>query len=350
MAVNETPPFWFESPGLKSWLMWPLSWLYSKGAALKMHAKPSGSVGAPVLCIGNFVAGGGGKTPTALAMAAHIKKAGYKPGFLSRGYGGHISGPEQVALDTHNAHDVGDEPLLLARVAPTVISADRLSGAEKLVEIGCDFIIMDDGFQNPRLEKDYALVVVDSRRGIGNGFAMPAGPLRVELRDQLELTSSILIVGNEDGAIPVVRKAAKSGRPIYQAELRLLNKAKWKNKWLLAYAGIADPEKFYQSLRDVGADLAQMRSFGDHHVFTRDDVVELLDRAKLMEAQLVTTSKDFVRLMGMGEAAQRLAKASEVANVELTFESEYIPQMILEKTLSNFEKRQIKAEMPATKA
>ncbi len=341
MAVNETPPFWFEKPGIKSWSMWPVSWLYSQAAALKMHAKPTGAVEAPVLCIGNFVAGGGGKTPTALAMAAHVKEAGYNPGFLSRGYGGQIPGPEQVILEKHNAHDVGDEPLLLARVAPTVISADRLSGAQKLIEIGCDFIIMDDGFQNPRLQKDYALVVVDSKRGIGNGFAMPAGPLRVELRDQLTLADSVLIIGNEDGAIPVVRKAAKSGRPVYQAELKMVNEANWKDKWLFAYAGIADPEKFFQSLRDVGADLAQIRSFGDHHFFSRDDVVDLLDRAKLMKAQLVTTAKDFVRLMGMGEAAQRLAKETEVVQVNLVFDSENIPDMIIEKTVANFEKRQL---------
>ncbi|MGB7336689.1 MAG: tetraacyldisaccharide 4'-kinase [Salaquimonas sp.] len=342
MSVNETPPFWFDKPGIQAWLMWPVAWAYSRASALKMHAKPSGSVNVPVLCIGNFVAGGGGKTPTALAMAKHLTKAGYKPGFLSRGYGGRISGPEQVQLEKHNAHDVGDEPLLLARSAPTVISAERVSGAKKLVEIGCDFIIMDDGFQNPRLVKDYSLVVVDSRRGIGNGFAMPAGPLRVRLKDQLPLADSVLVVGNDDSAEAVIRSAAKSGRPIYQGSMKLLNAGHWKDKWLLPFAGIADPEKFFQTLRDAGADLAQYKSFADHHFFTRDDVVELLDRAKLMEAQLVTTSKDFVRLLGMGEAAQRLAKASEVVSVELVFENNTIADIIIQKTLSNFEKRQLK--------
>ncbi len=343
MAVNETPPFWFEKAGPKAWLLWPLSWMYSRAAALKMHAKPSGSVDVPVLCIGNFVAGGGGKTPTALAMAKQVTEMGYNPGFLSRGYGGRISGPAQVELDKHNAHDVGDEPLLLARAAPTVISSDRLTGARKLVEIGVDFIIMDDGFQNPRLLKDYNLVVVDAKRGAGNGFAMPAGPLRVNLKDQLRLADGVLIIGQQDGAVSVVRQAAKSGCPVYQADMKMLDKAKWKGKWVLAYAGIADPSKFFDGLRSVGADLAQIKSFGDHHFFTRDDVTELLDRAKLMKAQLVTTTKDFVRLMGMGEAAERLAKASEIVKIEVVFENPQTAELVINKTLAEFEKRQLAA-------
>ena len=343
MAVNETPPFWFEKPGLQAWLLWPFSWIYSRGAALKMHARPSGSVDVPVLCIGNFVAGGGGKTPTALAMARQAVEMGLKPGFLSRGYGGRLSGPAEVELARHNAQDVGDEPLLLARAAPTVISGDRLSGAIKLVELGVDFIIMDDGFQNPRLLKDYCLVVVDAKPGAGNGFAMPAGPLRVGLKEQLRLADGVLVIGSQDGAIDVVRQAAKSGCPVYQASTRMLNKEQWKGKWVIAYAGIADPEKFFDSLRSAGADLAQIKPFGDHHVFSRDDVSELLDRAKLMKAQLVTTTKDFVRVMGMGEAAERLAKASEVVKIEVVFENAQTPEMVINKTLAAFEKRQLAA-------
>ena len=344
MAANETPSFWFEKPGVKSYLLWPLAWIYSRAASLKMHAKPSGSVNVPVLCIGNFVAGGGGKTPTALALANFARDKGLKPGFLSRGYGGRINGPEQVNQAKHNAGDVGDEPLLLARGAPTVVSADRLAGAQKLVELGCDFIIMDDGFQNPRLKKDYNLVVVDSKRGIGNGFAMPAGPLRVRIGDQLRLADSILVIGDEAAATPVIRRTARSGRPVYHGELKVTEPDRWKGKWLLAYAGIAHPEKFFDSLRKVGGDLVYTKSFGDHHIFTRDDVTELLDRSKLMKAQLVTTTKDFVRLIGMGEAAERLARASEVLKVELEFENHEIASMIIDKTMTQFEKRQLAEE------
>lgn len=347
MAANETPPFWFEKPGLKAWLLWPFSWAYSRAASLTMHAAPSGSVAAPVLCVGNFVAGGGGKTPTSLALCDLLKHRGYKPGFLSRGYGGKISGPEIVDLKKHNALDVGDEPLLLARSSTTVVSSDRLAGAQKLVDAGCDFILMDDGFQNPKLKKDYALVVVDSRRGIGNGFAMPAGPLRVRLPEQMLLADSILIIGNMPGADPVIRTAARAAKPLFYASLKTRDAAKWKNKWLIAYAGIADPEKFFQSLRDLGADLAQIKAFGDHHYYTREDVSELLDRAKLMEAELVTTAKDFVRLMGMGEHQNRLARESSVVSVDLVFEDETMAERIIAETLRRYEKRALEEEAEA---
>ncbi len=342
MAVNETPLFWFEKPGLRSWLLWPVSVAYSRAAALSMHASPSGSVSAPVLCVGNFVAGGGGKTPTSLALADILKARGFNPGFLSRGYGGKISGPEIVDLKRHNALDVGDEPLLLARAGTTVVSADRVSGAQKLVDAGCDFIVMDDGFQNPKLKKDYALVVVDSRRGIGNGFAMPAGPLRVRLPDQMRHADAILIVGDKSGADKVVRKAARAAKPVFHAKMNTRNAAHWKDRWLIAYAGIADPEKFFQSLRDLGAKLAQVKAFGDHHYFSRDDVTELLDRAKLMEAELVTTAKDFVRLMGMGEHQNRLARESTVVSVDLVFEDDSMPGRIIDQTLRRFEERHLK--------
>jgi tetraacyldisaccharide 4'-kinase len=306
-----------------------------------MRARPAGSVEVPVLCIGNFVVGGGGKTPTALAIARVAQTRGLKPGFLSRGYGGRISGPQLVSLNKHNAHDVGDEPLLLARIAPTVISADRLAGARLLVESGCDFIIMDDGFQNPRLLKDYSLIAVDARRGIGNGFPLPAGPLRVGLREQLMRASAVLLIGDQNGADPAIRRAARSGCPVYQAKLRITDTNSWKDKWLIAYAGIADPEKFFATLRSAGANLAHVVPFGDHHFYTEEDVSELLDRAKLMKAKLVTTTKDFVRLKGMGESQTKLAKASAVLEINLEFEDDGIADLIIETAVEKFEARML---------
>jgi len=342
MMTNETPPFWFRKPGLKAYLLWPFSWLYSRGAVMKMHSRPSGSVAVPVLCIGNFVAGGGGKTPTALAFGKAAIARGLKPGFLSRGYGGRISGPQLVDLKKHNAHDVGDEPLLLAEIAPTVISSDRLAGARQLEKSGCDFIIMDDGFQNPRLQKDYCLIAVDARRGIGNGYAMPAGPLRVGLREQLLKTDAVLLIGNETGANSVIRQTARSARPVFQADLRISDRDDWKGKWSIAYAGIADPEKFFESLRKCGADLAHVVPFGDHHFYTEEDIDELLDRAKLMKAGLVTTAKDKARLRGMGKSQEKLARASAVLAVDLAFEDSDTPDLVIDKAILKFEERMLK--------
>lgn len=343
MAANETPPFWFEKPGLKSWFLSPFSYLYDQAASVNMLAKHTAEVPVPVICIGNFVVGGGGKTPTALALAKAAKEKGFTPGFLSRGYSGKITAATIVDLEKHNASDIGDEPLLLAREALTVVSADRPKGANLLVDQNCDLIIMDDGFQNPKLLKDYCLVVVDSKRGIGNGFSMPAGPLRVSLKDQLSKTDSVLIVGNESGADQLIRSVAKAAKPIYSAATKMVNKAQWRNKFLLPYAGIADPQKFFTSLKDAGADIAQVSPFGDHHFFRNDEIKELLGKAELLGARLVTTAKDHARLIGMGAMHQQLAEKSLVCKISLEFEDETIAPLIIEKAIENFEKRSLAA-------
>lgn len=347
MAANETPPFWFEAPGVKSWLLSPLAWLWGRAAAMKMEANPAGEVGVPVLCIGNFIAGGAGKTPTALAIGREAMERGLKPGFLSRGYGGRISGTALVDLESHNASDVGDEPLLLARLAPTVVSADRLAGASLLEEKGCDFIIMDDGFQNPRLRKDFALVVTDARRGLGNGFSMPAGPLRLPLRHQIRHAGAVLVIGSGKAGIQVIRAAARRACPVHHAALVTRDAKSLKGKWLLPYSGIADPKRFFDSLSDAGAEIAHSVAYGDHHFFSVDDVRELLDRARLMQATLVTTPKDHVRLVNTGEARRKLAEATRVIEVDLVFEDPRTPGLVIERTLANCERRMLGASARA---
>ncbi|MFK7902387.1 MAG: tetraacyldisaccharide 4'-kinase [Nitratireductor sp.] len=341
MAVNETPPFWFAKPGLKAFALWPLSFIYSRAARARMFSKPTAALNVPVLCIGNFVVGGGGKTPTAIAFAQAIKKKGYKPGILSRGYGGKVAKQTIVDASIHNALDVGDEPLLLAKHAITVVSADRVVGAKMLIEEGCDFIIMDDGFQNPSLTKDFNLVVVDSRRGIGNGFSLPAGPLRVGIKHQMSMANAVLIVGEDDGADKVIRLTAKSGRPIYHAKLAMQKPSQLRKQNLLPYAGIADPKKFFDSLIKAGAILAQVKPFGDHHYFHKDDITELLETAKKLDAQLVTTEKDQMRLIGMGQHQEALAEASQIVEVKLQFEDKNSIGIIIDKVLSNFYKRHL---------
>lgn len=341
MAANETPPFWYEKPGLQAWLLWPFSYIYNRAATLKMLSPSATAVNAPVLCVGNFVAGGGGKTPTALALVKVLKARGFTPGFLSRGYGGRVNTPTVVDTKKFNALDVGDEPLLLAKEAITVVSVDRVAGAKLLLKNGCDFIVMDDGFQNPSLKKDYCLVVVDSRRGIGNGFTIPAGPLRAGIETQITKTDAVLIVGDDDGADKIIRKTARSGRPVYHSKLVMEKPSQWKKKSLIAFSGIADPEKFFESLRRAGAKLELIRPFGDHHYFHKDEIAEMLDRAKHLKADLVTTAKDYVRLLGMGEAHEKLANQVTVINVELKFEDKNTINIIIDRALEHFERRRI---------
>ena len=288
---------------------------------------------APVFCVGNLIAGGAGKTPTAIAVAKIARKMGMRPGFLSRGYGGNLRGPEVVDIKQHTAHDVGDEPLILAQYAATVISADRPRGAELLEEQGVDLIIMDDGFQNPSLHKDYSLVVVDARRGIGNGYCIPAGPMRAKLQPQLSKASAVLLIGQSAAGTEIVRHCARSAKPVLSATIKPLKPRSWKNTEVLAYCGIADPKKFHASLVEVGADIKLERSFADHHPFSADECRELMAEAKSRNLLLATTQKDWVRLTRAGEQQEALREASQVLQVELVFENPKLIELALQETI-----------------
>ncbi len=182
-------------------------------------ARPGVTLDVPVICIGNLVVGGAGKTPTALEVASVCRKLKLNPGFLTRGYGGRERGPLCVSAGAHTAEDVGDEALLLAQFAPTVIAADRPSGAKLLAQLGADVVVMDDGFQNPSLDKDLSLVVIDAERGIGNGFVFPAGPLRAPLAAQIRIADALVVLGEGAGG-KAVRIAARAGRPTLRAACR----------------------------------------------------------------------------------------------------------------------------------
>ena len=298
-----------------------------------MLRKPATKASVPVFCIGNLIAGGAGKTPTAIAVAKAARKMGLRPGFLSRGYGGSVHGATLVDVKQHSAHDVGDEPLIWALYAATVVSSDRPAGAQLLEEQGVDLIIMDDGFQNPSLHKDYNLVVVDARRGISNGYCIPAGPLRAKLQTQLSKASAVLLIGQSEAGTDIVRRCARSAKPVLTASIKPLKPRSWKGKEVLAYCGIADPQKFHASLKEVGAEVVQTRSFADHHPFTADECRELLTEAKAKGWTLATTEKDWVRLMRAGEQQEALRAASQVLQIELQFENPKLIELALQECI-----------------
>lgn len=317
----QAPTFWWKKPGWQAFALWPLSYVYGRVGARRMATKDRYTPSVPVICIGNFTLGGAGKTPTALALAKAANALGLKPGFLSRGYGGSVRGPLVVDPARHHADEVGDEPLLLARQALTVISRNRKDGAMALERQGVDLIIMDDGFQSAKLHIDVALLVVDSRRGIGNGFVFPAGPLRAPLRAQIAQMHTLLKVGAEDQATPVVRHVARAGRPVLSAAIHPVDVDPALRGRVLAYAGIADPEKFYASLRGVGAEIAIAKSFGDHQPLDGAAIADLLETARSNDLTLVTTAKDMARLRGSKESrCEELISQSRVLNIDMVFD------------------------------
>lgn len=292
------PEFWYDAPD-SPWpgLLRPLAALYGAASRLNNRFTTARRAPLPVICVGNLVAGGAGKTPVALALARHLQSTGRSPHFISRGYGGSHDGV-RVDTATHGAGDVGDEALLLARIAPTWAGSDRHALALEAAAGGADLVILDDGYQNPQLIKDISIVVVDGGAGFGNGRLLPAGPLRELPAAGLARAHAAVILG-EDSADADVTIAAEGpvGLPVFAARLDAAADAgRLTGKRVLAFAGIAKPQKFFETLRAIGADIADSLVFNDHHPYTGPEISDILERAKALNAVAVTTEKDHVRL------------------------------------------------------
>lgn len=312
------PAFWWGERGVAAAVLAPAAALYGAVAARRM-ARTGQRAAVPVVCVGNFTVGGAGKTPAAIALAKLAMAAGRHPFFLSRGYGGRLAGPVRVA--GHGAAEVGDEPLLLVQIAPTVVARNRPAGAAAAAAASADLIIMDDGLQNLALAKDISIAVVDGRRGIGNARVFPAGPLRAPLSAQLGCVDAVLVVGVKTPVVEaVVTAAGKRGLPVYGAELRpdAAAVAALAGRPVLAFAGIGDPDKFFATLEASGIPAAARARFPDHHRYTAAEIAALISRAEREGLTPVTTEKDLMRMRGEPAAAQLLARVKTLP-VELVF-------------------------------
>ncbi|WP_134494271.1 tetraacyldisaccharide 4'-kinase [Microvirga pakistanensis] len=297
------PDFWWRSrPSSLASLLRPAGAAYGALAGRRMR-QAGERAPLPVICIGNFTAGGAGKTPTALAVADILDAAGESPAFLSRGYGGSLRGPVQVQPH-HRPFEVGDEPLLLAAMAPAIVSADRPAGARLAHEIGATVLIMDDGLQNPSLHKDCAVAVVDGATGIGNGLPLPAGPLRAPMAAQWPAVDAVLVIGSGAPGDAVARQAELLGKRVFKGHLvpGRPPAEKLQGERVLAFAGIGRPEKFFQTLRACGAIVEEARAFPDHHPYTGSELETLRREAEARGLRAVTTEKDLVRIEGLNFA------------------------------------------------
>jgi tetraacyldisaccharide 4'-kinase len=316
------PSFWWRDGAAAAMLLAPLAAVYGAVAARRL-AQPGRKAGIPVLCVGNLTLGGAGKTPTAMAVAQILTAAGARPFILTRGYGGRLAGPVEVDAARHTARDVGDEPLLLARVAPTIVARDRVAGAEAARKAGASVVVMDDGFQNPSLKKDVSLLVVDGRRGIGNACVFPAGPLRAPLDAQLDRAHGIVVVGEGTGGAGLTARAGAHGLPVFHGRLlpdQAVTAGIADGK-VLAFAGIGDPEKFFATLVASGIEASIKLRFPDHHRYTAAEAEALLKEAERQGLALVTTEKDLVRLAG-DAALAALAARAQALPVTLVFDED----------------------------
>ncbi len=287
------PGFWSGSGGIVPLLLSPISALYA-GATARRMARPGWQAPVPVICCGNATAGGAGKTTVALDLGQRLADRGIASHFLLRGYGGTLRGPTRVDPAKHDSTQVGDEALLLAERRPTWISADRGAGGQAAVAGGAQAIVMDDGLQNPGLEKDLSLLVVDGGYGFGNGRIIPAGPLREPVAAAASRCRAAVLIGEDEAG---VLAQLPPGLPVLRARLVAGPEAAMlAGQSVFAFCGIASPRKFFATLQEAGAILAGRESFADHYPFDEGDMQALLVQAEALRALPVTTKKDFVRI------------------------------------------------------
>jgi len=295
----KAPSFWYRPPGMAAALLSPLAAIWAGVTARRLHVGAAFDPGIPVLCVGNLVAGGAGKTPLVRHLVERLRARGVNAAALSRGHGGRLAGPLAVDPACHRAADVGDEPLLLSRHVPAWIGRDRAAAATAMRGAGIQAVVMDDGFQNPGLAKDLSLIVADGGAGFGNGRVIPAGPLREPVAAGLARAQAVMLMGTESAAAePVRRAAAMAGLPVLSADLTPDPKvaAALAGQRVLGFAGIGRPEKFFDTLRSIGAMPVATLPFPDHHPYMAGEVQAVLDQAQAMDALAVTTEKDAMRL------------------------------------------------------
>lgn len=332
-----TPHFWWKNKSFLRVLLAPISWGYGYFSRRHMARQPP-IIDLPVLCIGNFTCGGAGKTPVVIAFAKVAKELGFVPGVVSRGYGGAIKKAHLVNEKYDNAHDVGDEALLLAQHAFVAISVDRYAAAKLLKQAGCNLILMDDGFQSRRLYMDYALLVVDAMRGFGNGAVFPAGPLRAPLDTQLSLTDSVLLIGHSDVHDTAAFLITRTGKPLHYANLKSFASDEIAGKSFLAFAGIGHPDKFFKSIKELSGHVVQTYSYPDHYFFTDTDLKNLAQQAKSQNLWLATTAKDYARIQTSN--VQKDLKNLIIFDTQVDFAQKDFCRMLLEEVMTRFRERQ----------
>lgn len=302
------PDFW-QCSGPTARLLDPLGKVYGLIGELRRRFAEARAVSVPVICIGNLTVGGTGKTPTAITLAKRLNDRGASPHILTRGYGGRARGPLLVDLAKHDVDEVGDEALLLARVAPCWVSRDRVAGAEAAIEAGAGVIILDDGHQNPHLAYDLAVIVIDGAVGFGNNRLMPAGPLRETVENGLARADALIVIGPEEVSL-------ESNLPRLKAALQPpVDSQNLSGMRVIAFAGIGRPGKFFETLQDLGAVLIDTHMFPDHYRYTSSEIEGLLEQARQVDASCITTEKDHIRLpLPLGNYVKKLP-------IELHFEA-----------------------------
>ena len=295
----KSPNFWYQKRGLFSYALWPLGVLYGAATALRLQ-KLEGALRAncPLICVGNINVGGTGKTPTTIALVERLQARGHSIVVISRGYRGSEAGPVLVNPMQHTAKQVGDEPLLISAFCAVVVARDRRAALKLAEEQVPDVILMDDGFQSPLIHKDLSIVVVNAALGFGNGFCIPAGPLREPVNGGLKRSDIFLSIGSEDSQKTFRSQLTNSFDETHvTGEVKPLHTGmNWEGLDVFAFAGIAHPLNFFTTLKWLGANIRGHESLSDHEPLSPALMKRLAGKAAKMNAQMVCTEKDAARL------------------------------------------------------
>jgi tetraacyldisaccharide 4'-kinase len=316
-----SPKFWNQPDNCLGYFLTPLSWLYQAGTIIHQKFSKPYKAEVPVISIGNFVLGGAGKTPLTLAIAKSLQTMGHVPHIISRGYGGSLHGPLQVDPNTHHFHQVGDEPLLLAKTAPTWVSKRRCAAVKLAIEAGADILLLDDGHQNHTIKKDISFMVVNAAQGFGNGRVFPAGPLRQTIQYGLKHTSALVYISDERDPLP--KQLSSIPCPLIRGKIEPRDPTPGT---VIGFAGIGYPDKFRQTLVNAGYHVKAFTSFPDHYPYTEKDLRQLRMRARVERASLITTEKD----------ALRIPEVCRADVLTLPIQLKFYPKTALENLLKQF--------------
>ena len=323
----KAPKFWYiKKDTYLSFILYPFSFIFRLGTKIRNITGYANKSSLPIICIGNIVVGGAGKTPVALKIGKILLKAGYNPHFISKGYAGIIK-TNTLVESWHSPKSVGDESLLLSKVAPTWIGINRNESIKLAAHQGSDCIIMDDGFQNPSIYKDFSIIVINASQEFGNKRVMPAGPLRESIKRGLSRTNLVIVIGD---VTDYLQKTIPNHIPIISAKFNINNENKiFKGQKITAFAGIAYPEKFFTSLREQGAKIVKEITYPDHHIYDENDLLSLAETANKTQSILVSTQKDFVRV------PKSYRSLVNTLDGEIVFENKNLIQEILTNVIEN---------------
>ncbi len=315
------PKFWLNSksnPSLLTYILYPISIIWLVLGKLHQKCTPSKKCPIPIICVGNITIGGNGKTPTALKLRSLLQNLGYKPHILSHGYLANLKGPHLVNPKKDSFISVGDEALMMAFYGPTWIARNRYSGIKAAVASGANVIIMDDGFQNSTIKKDFSLLIIETSIGFGNGYAIPAGPLREQISSGFKKADFTVTIGDRTDQYNF-RKDNSFINKIPNLQGRLVaqcDKFDLKKQNVIGFAGISHPMKFKNTLEKLGANIIKFKAFTNHKPFKNKDLTDLVNAAEKQKALLITTEKDFVRI------PKYLRRKIHVLRVELELQNQ----------------------------